>query len=308
MSDMSSPGMPSRDDVQRRWQQVIDGEVTREEVHAWADAILMDEDTVYPDHWVHSALETLHGFDRAHDPETPWLVHHGPPGRYLVGSEQMSDGLATWMANVRASDVDPIAFRRRMQVSLAQAVWRERWAGASAQGWRLRGDLPDLWVRFHTLPGSKRYAESEAERVEIERRHITLLTGLDDSAPSDSWFVSLPTYVWPESPAGEAPPSEDWTVPLGPPQRWQSYAPDDYDETVRHLWLYEVAAADGSALVPLLGAVADDRIRDVVIGPRSWEWLYHPYDGGADVIAHDSIRAQLMTSHREWLAPGPSGL
>ncbi|GAA1516621.1 hypothetical protein GCM10009677_57390 [Sphaerisporangium rubeum] len=34
----------------------------------------------------------------------------------------------------------------------------------------------------------------------------------------------------------------------------------------------------------MLRAVTDDEISNVLLGPANLRWLYHPYDGGIDVI------------------------
>ena len=43
-------------------------------------------------------------------------------------------------------------------------------------------------VRFHSLPGSQRYAESEEQYTEILRRHATILADLlsEDGEPGDT--------------------------------------------------------------------------------------------------------------------------
>ncbi|MEU8122197.1 hypothetical protein AB0C21_26120 [Spirillospora sp. NPDC049024] len=59
----------------------------------------------------------------------------------------------------------------------------------------------------------------------------------------------------------------------------------------------------------MLRDVADDRLPHVIIAPLDLKWLYHPYDGGADVIAptvHD--RDVLKTCHADWLPAHPAGL
>ncbi len=55
--------------------------------------------------------------------------------------------------------------------------------------------------------------------------------------------------------------------------------------------------------------VADDQVGDVVIAPYSFEWLYNPYDGGADVFLPSILeRDTLSQSHADWLSPYESGL
>lgn len=59
----------------------------------------------------------------------------------------------------------------------------------------------------------------------------------------------------------------------------------------------------------LLLAIADDATRDIIICPKNLAWLYHPYDGGMDVIASDvSTRDRLRQSYDDWLSTHPSGL
>ncbi|MBX6386610.1 MAG: hypothetical protein IRZ07_27155 [Microbispora sp.] len=59
----------------------------------------------------------------------------------------------------------------------------------------------------------------------------------------------------------------------------------------------------------LLRAVADDEIGGVILGPSDLRWLYHPYDGGADVILPTrGERDALKERHPAWLSPHPSGL
>jgi hypothetical protein len=59
----------------------------------------------------------------------------------------------------------------------------------------------------------------------------------------------------------------------------------------------------------LLRAVADDEISGVLLGPPNLGWLYHPYDGGADVILSTRAeRNELKARHHTWLSDHPTGL
>ena len=61
-------------------------------------------------------------------------------------------------------------------------LWENRWSSADPLGYELRVEYADQWVRFHSLPDSKRYAENDAEYDEILRRHLTVLRELQGSA------------------------------------------------------------------------------------------------------------------------------
>jgi hypothetical protein len=59
----------------------------------------------------------------------------------------------------------------------------------------------------------------------------------------------------------------------------------------------------------LLRRVADDVITNVVPADTGLGWLYHPYDGGMDVIMSSSAeRDALRDRHRDWLSGHPGGL
>jgi hypothetical protein len=59
----------------------------------------------------------------------------------------------------------------------------------------------------------------------------------------------------------------------------------------------------------LLRLVADDRTAGVIITGPDLNWLYLPYDGGADVIAPtDVIRDDLWRRHQDWLSTHPTGM
>jgi hypothetical protein len=62
-------------------------------------------------------------------------------------------------------------------------------------------------------------------------------------------------------------------------------------------------------LDPLLRQVADEVIANVVLADTDLRWLYHPYDGGMDVILASSGERDVMRHrHRDWLSTHPSGL
>jgi hypothetical protein len=49
-----------------------------------------------------------------------------------------------------------------VQTALTE-LWRQHWPDCPPVGHKLREPYRDLWVRFHSLPESKRYAEDESE-------------------------------------------------------------------------------------------------------------------------------------------------
>lgn len=100
-------GWPSRDDVTSRWIALIEGLVTREEVHDWTVPWVEGEgDVVGPpsDVMVGTALQNLHGFTMAYLPETPNLIHHGPPGIYVKSLDDIKGAFEWWLGRCREWD------------------------------------------------------------------------------------------------------------------------------------------------------------------------------------------------------------
>jgi len=89
------------------------------------------------------------------------------------------------------------------------------------------------------------------------------------------------------------------------PEYWRSL---EDDGSWTHLWVHDCVWSPGR-LDDLLLDVAFDRTAGVVISTGSLAWLYHPYDGGADVIAPTgNSRDNLRSAHAPWLSTHPSGL
>jgi hypothetical protein len=185
------------------------------------------------------------------------------------------------------------------EVDSLTAAWQTRWGG-SPVAYELRGRHADRWVRFHSLPESKRYAETEEEYETILDRHHRVLTELgagDGLYMIAGHFASAEGRVWPD-------PRHPGAVP------WLTIESDDHTFFAGTLRLYvSMTLHDRPSLDPLLRGAADDEIGYVIIAPSDLRWLYHPYDGGADVIAptvHD--RDVLKKRHADWLSAHPAGL
>lgn len=91
-------------------------------------------------------------------------------------------------------------------------------------GYELRGCLHDRWVRFHSLPGSKRYAGNDDEYAGLMYRYLTVLAELlsRDSAGEACEHVIV-TASWSDGPrpspceaelAGVLPAAAYWTSVL----------------------------------------------------------------------------------------------
>ncbi len=62
------------------------------------------------------------------------------------------------------------------------------------------------------------------------------------------------------------------------------------------------------ALDRLLLCVADDMTDGVILTNTTCDWVFHPYDGGADIFTNSTEdRDRLSAAYADWLPPSPSG-
>ncbi len=154
-------------------------------------------------------------------------------------------------------------------------LWEQRWPECPPFADWLPRRYPDRWVRFHSLPGSKRYANTESEYAVVLHRHYTVLSELD---PGTDLLVV--TSEWTESSA-TAPQRWPRRSEIAPTAwHWQTLLEDlDEDPGYRsYTQLYaETLPWHPGAVDTLLRAVADDELSNVILAPTDLRWLYHPY-------------------------------
>jgi len=164
----------------------------------------------------------------------------------------------------------------------------------------------DRWVRFHSLPGSKRYPESEDEYAIVLDRYNTILDDL--FAGTDVFVVTMDWSNTPTGPAGYPTPRQI----LHPDsiRWWTESEQDDPDpEFHTHTRLYADRRRWSRGCVDgLLRAVADETLVEVFIADTELRCIHHPYDGGADVIlATLAERDHVRDQHAGWLSSHPAG-
>ena len=194
---------------------------------------------------------------------------------------------------------------RMNDLDALSALWERQWP-TPAGNVQLRSACQDRWVRFHSLPGSKRYPGDEAEYAIVLERHHTLLNEL---GPDDDELYVV-THEWNGDPEPVVRMSQ--LQEADPDARhWGSHVHDDEipdDVLYEHQYISR-RPRSREALDPLLRLVADDVIAGVGLAPPDLRWLYHPYDGGGDVFAPSgAVRDALKAAHPDWLSANPAGL
>ena len=187
------------------------------------------------------------------------------------------------------------------------SLWRNRHPSGPPLAHTFRTSYADRWVRFHSLPGSKRYPESRDEYAIALYRYNAILDEL--FAGTDVFVVTMDWSTTPTGPAG-------WPTPrptLHPDgiRWWIESDEDDPDpEFHTHTRLYaDRRPWEHGCVDDLLRAVADEALVEVFFTDTELRRIHHPYDGGADVIlTTPEERHRLRALHPEWLSSHPTGL
>ncbi len=180
--------------------------------------------------------------------------------------------------------------------------WDTRFPGCPPVGHLLRTAFPRRWVRFHSLPESKRYPESRFEYEVLLGRHDTVLGEL---TPPGSRVV-LVTTGYTETP--EPARSYEELLSLDPSAApWRSIDLEDdgyYSHFHTSRWTWGPGVFDH-----ILRLVASGRLGNILIVAPDCRWVLHPYDGGMDVILESEVaRDALKACHADWLSSHPDGL
>jgi hypothetical protein len=187
----------------------------------------------------------------------------------------------------------------------AGEVWRRHFGDLPPVGYVLRAALPNRWLRIHSLPGSKRYPETDAEYSTMLERHNQAASEILGFREDAIFFVHV-------SGADDFPATFakfEWVPRTGllasTPVRFAPVEGDDNALSVAGCMIPWTSGVWND----LLRDVADDRVSSVLLAnPTSGE-VYAPYDGGADLFVTDSQRvATLRLRWSSWLSRHPEGL
>lgn len=169
-----------------------------------------------------------------------------------------------------------------------RAWWSEQFPDSPPVGFMLRQIYPERWLRIHSLPGSKRYGETEEEYAELLLRHNAVAT----ETLTEGSACYLIQGFWVETHEEQG----GWVVTLEGEEQNRRF------EVTETIWKHSQHDA-------LLREVADWKTANVVFASRESGRLYAPYDGGADLIFRNAQeRDELKRVYGAWLSAHPEGL
>lgn len=178
-------------------------------------------------------------------------------------------------------------------------AWKTAFPHASPAGFLCRQAIPLRWVRIHSLPEAKRYADSDKERMEVLRRYNETAQEL---LGQDSNCVLFATQF------GEKRSWDpDEQGPLDQLPLTHVMADSEEDDAMQFV-AANITWRSGDFDL-LLSAVADDKTGPVLIFNPERQTAFAPYDGGADLFfksEEDAHRTRQM--FQSWLSDRPDGL
>jgi len=195
-----------------------------------------------------------------------------------------------------------------------QYFWSALTGEAPPITYLFKWDFQDRWFRIHSLPASKRYADTPAEWQLLLQRQHTLLKDLLGAEQRLLLVTGYYTHDEEEHATGfqdfitrEAAFSKIFFTPL-PAVDLHALDADVYEPGTHYWPLLTELMPDAPQIEVILRAIADDRSRAFFIGEHS-RVLLAPYDGGIDsILPTTSMRDQYRHKYRAWLSAREDGL
>jgi hypothetical protein len=188
------------------------------------------------------------------------------------------------------------------------ADWNRWFSDCDPIGHHLRVAHIERWIRFHSLPESKRYSEDETEIELILERHNCVLEGL---AKGSEKIVLLTTGY---SDCPDLHCRDEVFSTLDPhASLWRTIAMDQVDVNFQEPTYWHVFASEWQwrprVFDPVVRLVASGVLANIMIVANDCRWLLHPYDGGMDVILDSTKRRnELKAKYGEWISATQDGL
>ena len=160
----------------------------------------------------------------------------------------------------------------------------------------LRDKINEHWFRFHSLPESKRYAESEEEWITLIDRHREVSDIVLGHGSRCSIYCAF---------------YSDTAIPddISSTFKWRRHNVfNQQSEEVIYSYVTE-GYWDFDTFIDLIKQVANDEVRHISFHSHKTDAMYCPYDGGADVFSFDeSFMNDIRSKFTHWKSAHSTGL
>jgi hypothetical protein len=176
--------------------------------------------------------------------------------------------------------------------------WQSKISEIAPAGHVLRRFLADNWVRFHSLPESKRYPETESEYLELLRRHSEVANEL--FSPNEPIFI-FRSYLKEQKLRGKQKHQLAGRQLLEsmiklPANLGVLIESDDDLYCVRAM----ITVWKPEFFDVLIRQVSNEEQTGVTFVSPATKNIYCPYDGGMDIFSFSVNRAVLEAKFLDW--------
>jgi hypothetical protein len=188
--------------------------------------------------------------------------------------------------------------------------WKANYPDTIPIPYYFKQDYADRWFRIHSLPASKRYADTEEEWKILLDRHNKIITDLlGDNSP-----VLLVTGDNSSEGVTELHPLENVNSIAGinfislEPLDLNKLRPGEYDKGEFYKPVFSEQTWQPKLFDNLLKDIADDQLKAFFISINN-NCIVAPYDGGIDLILKDEKTKNIYKEkYKEWLPAREDGL
>jgi hypothetical protein len=185
--------------------------------------------------------------------------------------------------------------------------WNNSYPESYPIGHELKWIYNSRWFRIHSLPESKRYANTAEEYEIIFSRQNEIIDEV--IGPGEDIIVLFGMYVGDDIINRNYNQISDFEK-FNPVLRLELHKlrPEEYDEEIIYDVFIKNDKWQSGKMNKLLKAIADDEIRAIILSTNK-KSIIIPYDGGLDVIAESSeMRDALKLKYKEWLSTTEDGM
>lgn len=191
-----------------------------------------------------------------------------------------------------------------MNAAQFKLYWSLNYPGGVPISHFFRHYWPERWFRIHSLPKSKRYAETPAEWEILLARQNKIVSDLLPEG-SEFFLVTDPDQIE-ESEEINSIVSYSF-VPL-PPIDLNKIYPEEYEKGQMYNLAFAELTWQKNKFNELLKEIAEDKLRAFFLSVDQ-NCLIAPYDGGIDFILKDSsLKEEFKEKYKDWLSERTDGL
>ncbi|VAW36449.1 hypothetical protein MNBD_GAMMA01-192 [hydrothermal vent metagenome] len=169
----------------------------------------------------------------------------------------------------------------------------------------LKYNYPDRWFRIHSLPNSKRYADTKDEYQTIINRQNQLFDTVIGERTNIMLVFAICTYDVTNENYAKIIDYKEFrkikTINLSQTE------PENYEDNIFLDIYVKYTRWHKNEYNKILKAIADDKVRFLFVCP-SKNRIIGPYDGGVDVIMENEVaRDKMKIKYKNWLSNREDG-